>query len=258
MKDEIEYIRLSREELEKIKLVPGNNKVLLKKLTNNQNQRTKSGIWIAPKPLIQNVIDHIDRVFEVVQAPVKLRYEPAHMRGWVDKWHKYFWTPPWKAQIEIQKGDIVISAKIQIPKSVHVKCEDEIYLFLDYHELYLAFRPGDGEKEIMGRSIKEIIPLNGFVVCKTIKDCLHSKVIWLPKNPNDKIKRGEVVLVGKPNLVYSNKSDTDEGFENLKPGMIIMKKSTLVHRDLENVMHAVFDGDNEHFVIQRKDIIHAE
>lgn len=261
MKDEIEYVKISKEDLNKLKLVDGNNKVLLRKLTDNVKQKTKSGIWVAPRPFIQNITEHIDRVFEVVKVPNRLRYVKQERRGIIDMQHKYFWTPPWKAQIEINKGDIVITAKIQIPKSLHLKCEDDVYVLLDYHELYLAFRPGDGEKEILGTKIKEIIPLNGFIVCETIKDFLHSKIIWLPKNPKtDRVKRGKVVYVGMPNLEYpekEGKKDTDDNI-NVRPGMIVMKKNDLIHRDLENVMHSVFDRENEYFVIQRKDIIHGE
>ena len=307
--NETEYIKLPKNDLKKMKLLPGNNKVLLRKLTDNINQKTKSGIYVSPKPLVQNIPDHADRVFEVVQAPIKLRFELPNRRGDIDKQHMYgqftyFWTPAWKTNIEIKKGDIVITAKIKINRSVHIRCEEEVYVLLDYHELYLAFRPKvecaefanntevenwvelskidkkwelnkkmdvskikfslppntveDMDKLIIcGKIIEEIIPLNGFVICETIKDFLHSDIIWLPKNPDDRIKRGKVVYIGMPNERYMHKQDKDEGI-NLKKGQIIYKRNTLVHRDLENVLHSVFDKENEYFAIQRKDIIHAE
>lgn len=257
MSDEREVYKIDKEDFDKIKLVPGNNKVLLKKLTSNKDQRTKSGIWIAPKPLLQNEIDHEDRVFEIIQVPKKLRYEKAHRRGIIDQQHKYFWTPSWKTKIEIKKGDIVLTAKIQIPKSVHLKCEGETYIFLDYHELYLALRPGKGKLEIMGKQISKIIPLNGFVICKTIKDYLTSKYIILLKNADDKIKRGKITHIGESNDDYTYKDQSDYNI-NVKPGQVIYKRNTIVHRDLENILHAVFDKEDEYFVIQRKDIIHAE
>ena len=65
------------------------------------------------------------------------------------------------------------------------------------------------------------------------------------------------MYIGKPNLGYSNENDSDTGV-NVRPGMEVIKTKKIIHRDLESVIHAVFDKEKEYFVIQRKDLLHAE
>ena len=258
-----EVYQVSKEIIDNLKLIPGNNKVLVRTFIRNEDKETDAGILTNPIIYDQNRGQHANRVYEVIKAPKELRFVKGDKeKNYVESIHKKngFTPPDWDTDVEIKDGDIVISTK-RAAFGVTYQCEDKEYKFLNYSDLYVALRPArkrnwkdKGRKRFLFDDeliVDEIIPLNGYLICEDIIEKNKSDILWTPDE--DRIKYGKVAYCGKPNKQYY--SDVYSDCAEVDVGDVVMKKKSRIHKDLEGEIHKFFYKDKDLFVMQRRDIL---
>lgn len=222
--------------LDEVKLQ--NNMVLLSAVYDNLDTPTKSGLLKASRQFQkdQYLAPYANRVYKVVKVCHALT----------------FWTPTnktsgtalrWKTEIEIQEGDAVWVSYPSVIDYDAIVCGGEEYLVVNYSELRLAKR-GD-----------ETIMLNGWVLYEH-PQISRSTILYDP-NPEKDLKRGIVLLTGRPNDAYvvNDKKWVDiDSTVDLKVGDVFIKDNPAHQLILEDPLFQYYASKNV-FVIQRRNIV---
>lgn len=225
---------------------PMNNYCVLRRLSDNFNDKTDAGLYKASVLLNLNqfVDDYIDRVYEVVAVPDRLvLYNERNKTSGVGAW--------WDTDIEIEVGDVVWVSYPSVIDVDVIRTPQEEYFLVKYQELRLARKP-DGSYKM----------LNGWVLYTRIEK--HTESIIIDPNVRKHIKRqiGKVLKFGNANRSYhrtdkrTKKSkwlDLD-GNLSVSPGDVFVKDDKSHELILENPMFAVYP-EKDVYLIQRRNMV---
>lgn len=216
---------------------PGENYAICKRLSDNINEKTQSGIFKANKAWKRDQFlpYYADRIFEVVKVPDEFTDEPQ--LGY------------WKTEIEVKVGDtVIVNFKDSLDAKSLFDSQGNEYRILKYYSLIVALRK------------KAIIPLNGYFLFTRLYEQIkvQSFHLEIPKTTYKFDPRvGKVEYVGTPVKYYyrSGGGDFDKGID-IKRGDNIMFIAPYIGLrasgyaiPLENPMFKIMDQD--YFACQR-------
>jgi len=216
-------------------LNPKNNLVLMRVYHNTE--KTTTGIWVGDKQW--EPAHHAERVFEVVQVPEKLYFNPEDSQ----------YTMPWLTNVEVKVGDIAWCDYLLALNCWRFEYEGQEYRTIPYQSIYVVRRK------------KAVICCNGY--------CLFEPIYKTESYGYYSIKKvykrfGRVKYIGKPNEDYAHNSkyhpttkvDWCDDFVNIKPDdLVVFDKAEKLCVMLESREHAMFDGLNMYRVSQRHRIL---
>lgn len=239
---------------------PINNLVLCKSLYDNEEDRTKAGVYKMSPAMNKNEFlhSHANRIVEVVKVPDGLTFKSKPTNT------KYTYTGNWICDMELKEGDIAWVTGSHAVNNLQVAINGDTYELMNYFEFIVAKRRSthrDMSKRLKGKYIEEddvfweIIPLNGYVICEETKE-IHEFGEY--KNETIDKSRGIVRFIGKPNRGYFKNNriiDMDGGYD-LKYGDLVLKTKEAIasgmHPNLESEEHLRFNGDKTYFYLHRK------
>jgi co-chaperonin GroES (HSP10) len=228
-----ELQQITKEILNKGKLVPGNNLVLVR-VKSNEGRKTKAGIIVGFNNEVQYVEgsgSHMADMAEVhgtvVQVPEWLYYQVGDSSSMT-----------WKTRMQLEVGDEVWFNFIASTHANGFEVEDSMYLFIPYGDCLVAKR---GEA---------VIPLNGYVLLSEVK---KEEVSFLYLADVDKIDthRGIVRYVGEPNMEYRVDAFSDD--IDIAEGDLVQLKGGFTPFRLERQSYFNDFGDML-IVVQRRNI----
>jgi co-chaperonin GroES (HSP10) len=225
-------IELTRKQLDE-GILPINH-VLVEMTHNNDYKATKSGIVIGlpdRSTYDANALGaDMQEIWGIVyRTPLKLFFDEKDSD-----------SMDWDCDMEVEKGDVAYFGLIDSANCHEVVCEDRLYKIIPYQELYVTKRG------------KDIIPLNGYILCQTVNMKKISELDVLSEDKIDKTK-AIVRFVGTPNKRYKTKSYADH--LDLQPGDEVLLEPRTPFLFLERkTQFATFDGDNLYIVVQRKKV----
>lgn len=229
----IETYKLTRKEIESIRIPPGSRKCLIKTISRNVDERTKSGIWVISEmdtDWAENV--HVDRWGELISAPTHLPFEIGGD------------LMPWQTRVQVSKGmKVWYDYMASLNTVVYVDEDKSEYRLIDYDCLYVATVPRCEEEDFWfsqkSTDGKEwIIPLNGFHIFERIFHEPKSKFdIHITRKVNN--KEAIVRYVAVNNKAYE--TDSEEDHIELEPGDRVTF-GTVPAVMLEDEAHCKFDG----------------
>lgn len=157
-----------------------------------------------------------------------------------------------KTTIEIQLGDDVFFPGSESSNCPLIESNGRLYLVLDYEVLYVAKREVNGKFGNIYVDDKwfQVIPLNGYLMCKKYYDDAKSPLSITMKNINKKVV--DVVYAGSPVEYRQSKGGTHPTGKEVKAGdrLFIYNHDAMVM--LESDMHLHFDKANNYRMVQRK------
>ena len=151
-------IELSRQELENF--IPLANHVLLRQHSDNTMVKfNKSYLKIDPswKPEF-----HVDRVYTVVKVPERLIFgKSVNSMGW-------------KCDMDLQVGDRVWVSYLQaLNPTLKIVCEQDMYILLNYHWIYLAVRRWNPESHRLHFLIPSTFIQSNITLSDTLSEVIH-------------------------------------------------------------------------------------
>lgn len=240
-------------------------------MDKNEESQTPAGIWKITDTDWQPAV-HANRISEIVMVPDELHYHLA----WHKKKPEVAESMPWKTDMQVQVGDIVwhdYMDSLNCPIIIVRDEPDEQYKLLNYYDLYVAKRStslsASPDNDLLymngvhlmvkNRTVFEIIPLNGYVLCEEVMEEKQGDLDVLDQHVNKKL--GKVAFIGQKNYEYRweqikkpPKGRDLDGEDILEVGDVIVKKRPDIHIMLEAPEHAKFNGSKMYFVTQRRNI----
>src|SRR3972149_1264493 len=211
---------------------PVNNFCVLRRISDNFNETTDSGLYKASVLLHLNQMldDYIDRVYEVVAIPDRLvLYNDKNKTSGVGAW--------WDTDVEIDVGDVVWVSYPSVLDVDVVRTPQEEYYLVKYQELRMA-RKRNGS----------YMMLNGWILYSRITKETESIIVDPNVRKHIDRKIGKVLRFGKPNRSY-HRTDKQtkkskwlglDGNLSLKKGEIFVKDNKEHELVLENPVFAVY------------------
>lgn len=226
---------ISKALLNKLRLVPNNNLILVR-VGSNEGRTTEAGIIVGFNDDIQyaegsgsHMADMAEVHGTVVKCPDKLYFN-------VDDPYSMSWLTIMALRI----GDEVWFNFIVSTHSNGFTIDGEMYLFIPYADCFVAKR---GE---------EVIPLNGYVLLSEVKKEQVSKVLYLADTDKTDVRRGLVRYVGEPNKQYRLDSLSDD--IEITEGDMVQIRSGFTPYHLERQKYFADFGDELLWVVQRRNI----
>lgn len=242
---DIQKYKLKRKEIESLRIPPGSRKCLIKTLSRNVDERTKSGIWmISETETDWNEGAHVDRWGELISAPTHLPFEIG-----AD-------LMPWLTKVQVAKGmKVWYDYMASLNTIVYIDEDESEYRLIDYDCLYVATCPRGSEtkkcgiqKSTDGREY--IIPLNGFHIFERIYHEPKSKFdIHITKKVNN--REAIVKYVATNNEAYETGAEEDH--VRLEPGDRVVF-CVIPSVMLESEEHCHFDGGRMYRRAQARNI----
>jgi co-chaperonin GroES (HSP10) len=210
-----------------------------------------------------NEEEHRPVVGEVIAVPAKLTFKDGDLS-----------TMPWKTEMQLQKGDIVIMRRPAVSSCFVqnsgriIEQDGEQYLFIKYSDIILAKRQLSRAKEpyqvvgVDGKAMA-VIMLNGFILLEPDEE-EYKTFLELPKSVRRLSKlTGTVRYLGMPNLAYQTMVDTTGQDTTLPPDYyfdIKVGDKVVFHKaadiPLEQDLHQSFEGrDKKYFRCQRHKLL---
>jgi len=259
--------------LEDLNLDISPNYVMCESVTNNKEEKTKSGIIVSPVVIKQGRHEHADILFMVIKAPKKLVHatDISNMQRNSGQYYRHM---PWKTKIDIKEGDLVIAKAKSTYNCVIFKDGEKEYYRIHYSDLVLAFEKADslkfGKRKRPVKIIDEVPyfrepkMLNGYIVCEELTERKRSSIIIDPYNKVD-YNHGIIKHNSKPNVYYhNNKSNPGNSRkvrhtiiddETLKVGNKVIKRSSDIHVLLQSDLHKIIETDARLFITQSCDLV---
>ena len=247
-------IKLSKKEFDSGEIPYISNHVLIEMVFSSDGVKTKSGIIVGFNKDVNYAEGsdahdaNLQEVWGVVaRAPEKLYYnedDPDSME--------------WECDMELEVGDKVWGGIMEFANAQEILCEDKLYKLIPYADLYVAKRetwvkrPDPAGYDVERWGGEEIIPLNGYILCQTVKCRKMSDLDYFSEMYVDQT-RCIVKYVGKPNKRY--KSDNKVDFADLRPEdeIVLVPRTPFQFLERKTYMSA-FNGDNLYIVLPRRKV----
>lgn len=219
-KDNLDYV-----ELESLDGELWNNRVIVElSSVMHDKVKTKTGIELFVDNSYQ-IGQHAVRSGKIAKVPKKLVFwDEDDINGLY-----------WKTTMEVKVGDEVWFYGMSAHSGEKIKCNDKLYVIMNYADLYVAKRNG------------VVVCLNGNVLLKPLFKT--EKALSFEKQYIDP-DFAEIAYIGSCNTEYEAEYRADD--ENLKSGMRVCI-SGIVTRRLEMEPYLNFDG-SQYIVCQNYEI----
>jgi hypothetical protein len=225
--------KITKRTLNKLRLSPGNNLVLVR-VKPNEGRTTKAGIIVGFNNDVQyaegsgsHMADMAEVHGAVVRCPDKLLYHRDNPAGMT-----------WKTRMMLREGDEVWFTFISSSHASGFHLDGMMYLYIPYGDCLVAKR-GD-----------EVIPLNGYVFLSEVKK-EEKSFLYLSEADGVDTKRGIVRYVGEPNAEYRIDGLSDD--IDIEAGDLVQLKNGFTPYRLERQEYFADFGEML-WVVQRRNI----